>query len=63
MNTPDVDTSSFTVAHIISRSSPDDKTTMGRIALSHDGNYIAIGYHSGIIEVSTSTLVYEITSL
>ena len=63
MATTDVDTSSFTVAHIISRSSPDDKSTMGRIALSHDGNYVAIGYHSGIIEVSTSALVYELTSI
>lgn len=60
MTTPDVDPRSFTVTRIISRSSPNDKTTMGWIALSPDGNYVAIGYHSGIIEVSAISLTYHV---
>ncbi len=54
MATLEVNPNSLHVSRIVSRAATNDKSTMNTLKLSTDGNYFAVGFRSGLLEVSVT---------
>ncbi len=57
MSSVDVNFNSLCVSRIVSRAATHDKSTMNALELSSDGNYFAVGFRSGLLEVSTVLVI------
>lgn len=58
MGTIDVNSSSLSVSRIVSRAASNDTSTMITVQLSPDGNYFAVGFRSGLLEVKFISMLF-----